>query len=295
MNTFVDINSAQRSEGIIGESGSYSACDNRGHKVNGDSGNDDLTNKNTTKKSVLSQWRKDVRTALERDPAARNSLEVITTYPGVHAIMIHRINHRLWLCGARYIARLLACITRLITNVDIHPGAVIGESFFIDHGAGVVIGETSVIGNAVTLYHGVTLGGTSWSKGKRHPSLGNNVMVGAGAKILGPISIGNGSRVGANSVVVTDVPESCTVVGIPGRIVKVREAGRQNAYGVDLDHHLIPDPVGKLIACMLQRIETLENRVVHLTSITQGDTDTDEICCEPDNEICEINCAVAAR
>lgn len=302
MNTYVEINRVERNE----VEGNRLALNGEGTPKNADTSvnssaarNDEKTKVvKTAKKSLLFQWRRDVRTALERDPAARNTIEVITTYPGVHAIMIHRLSHRLWLRGARYIARLLACITRLITNVDIHPGAVIGEDFFIDHGAGVVIGETSVIGNRVTLYHGVTLGGTSWSKGKRHPSLGDNVMVGAGAKILGPINIGNGSRVGANSVVVADVPESCTVVGIPGKIVKVREAGRQNAYGVDLDHHLIPDPVGKLIACMLERIETLESRVVHLTGVTQGeadaDADADEICCEPDNEICEVHCAIAA-
>ena len=299
MNTIVEINSAERSKEGITISGNNVACEEKARKVDGDIRNDETVNKTSaetiSKKSLLSQWRRDVRTALERDPAARNAIEVITTYPGVHAIMIHRFSHRLWLRGARYIARLLACITRLITNIDIHPGAMIGEDFFIDHGAGVVIGETSVIGNRVTLYHGVTLGGTSWSKGKRHPSLGDNVMVGAGAKILGPINIGNNSRVGANSVVVADVPESCTVVGIPGKIVKVREAGRQNAYGVDLDHHLIPDPVGKLIACMLERIETLESRVVHLTGVTQGEADADEICCEPDNEICEVHCAIAAR
>lgn len=247
------------------------------------------------KTSLLSQWRGDVRAALERDPAARNAIEVMTTYPGVHAIVVHRLSHWLWLRGVRYLARLLSCITRFLTNVDIHPGAVIGVDFFIDHGAGVVIGETSVIGNKVTLYHGVTLGGTSWTTGKRHPTLGDNVMVGAGAKILGPIDVGNNSRVGANSVVVADVPESCTVVGIPGKIVKVREAGRQNAYGVDLDHHLIPDPVGKLIACMLERIETLESRVVNLGGTTGGDSDADEMCCDPDNEICEVHCTIASR
>ncbi len=299
MSTYVEINKVARNavEGnrpALNEEGAPKTVNTTGDSSAAKNNENNKVIK-TANKSLLSQWRRDVRTALERDPAARNAIEVMTTYPGVHAIMIHRLSHRLWLRGARYIARLLACLTRLMTNVDIHPGAVIGDDFFIDHGAGVVIGETSVIGNRVTLYHGVTLGGTSWSKGKRHPSLGDNVMVGAGAKILGPIDIGSGSRVGANSVVVADVPESCTVVGIPGKIVKVREAGRQNAYGVDLDHHLIPDPVGKLIACMLERIETLESRVVQLAGVTEGNSDADEICCEPDNEICEIHCAIAAR
>ena len=156
-------------------------------------------------------------------PAARLTLEVLTTYPGVHAIMLYRFAHRLWRREWRYAARLLSFAGRLLSNVDIHPGARIGARFFIDHGAGVVIGETAEIGDDVTLYHGVTLGGTSWRKGKRHPTLGDGVLVGAGAKILGPISIGANARVGANSVVVQNVPDGCTVVGIPGKVVRLRE------------------------------------------------------------------------
>ena len=202
----------------------------------------------STSKGLWAQWRDDIASVFQRDPAARNVLEVLTTYPGVHAVMIHRVSSRLWLRGWRYPARFLSFLGRLLSNVDIHPGARIGERFFIDHGAGVVVGETAVVGNDVTLYHGVTLGGTSWNKGKRHPTLGDGVMVGAGAKILGNITVGNHCRVGANSVVVEDVPDSCTVVGIPGKVVKLREAGQLNPYGIDLDHHLIPDPVGKAIA-----------------------------------------------
>ncbi|MDD3517876.1 MAG: serine O-acetyltransferase [Chromatiales bacterium] len=207
---------------------------------------------------MRAQWREDIACVFERDPAARTWFEVLTTYPGVHAIMAHRIANRLWRAGWRYGARMLGHLTRMFTNIDIHPGATIGRRCFIDHGAGVVIGETAEIGDDVTLYHGVTLGGTSWSKGKRHPTLGNGVLVGAGAKILGPVTIAEHARVGANSVVVKDVPSHRTVVGIPGRVVQLTEAGRPNPYGIDLDHHLIPDPVGRAIACLIERIEVLE-------------------------------------
>jgi len=201
----------------------------------------------------------DIDCVFQRDPAARSRFEVLTTYPGVHAILLQRIAHRLWKFGLRYPARLLAWFARFFTNIDIHPGATIGRRFFIDHGAGVVIGETSDIGDDVTLYHGVTLGGTTWNKGKRHPTLGDGVVVGAGAKILGAISLGAQVRVGANSVVVKDVPAHRTVIGIPGKIVlRTEEANADNIYGINLDHHLIPDPVGRAIACLMERIEILE-------------------------------------
>lgn len=212
-------------------------------------------------RSLWRAWRADVACVFDRDPAARNWLEVLTTYPGVHAILAHRLNHRLWRRGLRYPARFLAFLTRLWTNIDIHPGATVGQRFFIDHGAGVVIGETAEIGDDVTLYHGVTLGGTSWSRGKRHPTLGNGVLVGAGAKILGPISLGDNVRVGANSVVVKDVPANRTVVGIPGKVVQSREGLSMNPRGLDLDHHHIPDVVSQNLASLLTRIETLENLV----------------------------------
>ena len=238
--------------------------------------------------SLFKQWRDDVRCVFERDPAARTTLEVLTTYPGVHAILLHRVSSRLWLRGWRYAARLLAFIARFISNVDIHPGAVIGQRFFIDHGACVVIGETAEVGDDVTLYHGVTLGGTSWNKGKRHPTLGNGVLVGCGAKILGPIKIGDNARIGANSVVVQEVPPACTVVGVPGKIVKLREAGRPNAFGIDLDHHLIPDPVGKAIACLMERIDTLENKLAQHSVVAEQVTVPES--CAPDNELCENDC-----
>lgn len=199
--------------------------------------------------------RGDVACVLARDPAARNRLEVWTIYPGVQAVALHRLAHALWLRGWRILPRFVSYVARWFTNVDIHPGARIGERFFIDHGAGVVIGETAEIGDDVTLYHGVTLGGTTWNPGKRHPTLGDGVVVGAGAKILGPITVGDGARVAANSVVIEAVPQGATVVGIPGRVVAPR---RRTTHGFDLDHHLIPDPVGKAIACVLDRLAQLE-------------------------------------
>ncbi|WP_205738517.1 serine O-acetyltransferase [Billgrantia endophytica] len=240
---------------------------------------------------MFGEWREDIRCVFQRDPAARTPFEVLTTYPGVHAVMAHRLAHRLWRAEWRYPARLLSFLARLVSNVDIHPGARIGARLFIDHGAGVVIGETAEIGEDVTLYHGVTLGGTSWHKGKRHPTLGDGVLVGAGAKILGPITIGAQARVGANSVVVCEVPPACTVVGIPGKVVKVREAGRLNPYGVDLDHHLIPDPVGKAIACLLERLDSLEKRVEAGDPIVSGSQQQLYQSCDPDNDICENDCA----
>ncbi|MEW6256961.1 MAG: serine O-acetyltransferase [Pseudomonadota bacterium] len=209
--------------------------------------------------------REDVGCVRARDPAARTTLEVVLLYPGVHALIWHRLAHRLWGRGIKFPARFLSWLARALTNVDIHPGARIGRRFFIDHGAGVVVGETAEIGDDVTLYHGVTLGGTSWSAGKRHPTLGNGVLVGAGAKILGPITVGAGARVGANSVVIEDVPPNMTVVGIPGRVVKPTADRRRLGDGrIDLEHHLMPDPVGEAIASLLDRIEFLEARVAHL-------------------------------
>jgi len=210
-------------------------------------------------------WRdikEDAACVFERDPAARSMIEVVTTYPGVHALIWHRIAHRLWRKDWRYGARFLSWLSRLLTNVDIHPGARIGHQFFIDHGAGVVIGETAIVGDGVTLYHGVTLGGTTWNKGQRHPTLEDNVVVGAGAKILGAIRIGCNSKVGANSVVVNHVPSGATVVGIPGRVVrKKNKIAYFNPHGIDLNHNLIPDPIDEAISCLLDRIRKLEEQV----------------------------------
>lgn len=210
---------------------------------------------NTRAPGWWSLVRADVACVLARDPAARNRLEVWTIYPGVQAVALYRLAHALWRHGWRYAPRFISFFARWLTNVDIHPGARIGERFFIDHGAGVVIGETTEIGNDVTLYHGVTLGGTSWNPGKRHPTLGHGVVVGAGAKVLGPITVGDGARVAANSVVIEPVPGGATVVGIPGRVVAPH---RRTTHGFDLDHHLIPDPVGKAMACVLDRLAQLE-------------------------------------
>jgi serine O-acetyltransferase len=218
----------------------------------------------------------DVHCVLQRDPAARNLLEAWTIYPGVHAIAHHRIAHALWTRGWRYLPRWISFVSRCLTQVDIHPGARIGARFFIDHGNGVVIGETAEVGADVTLYHGVTLGGTAWHTGKRHPTLGNHVVVGAGAKILGPIRVGEGARIAANSVVIESVPASATVVGIPGRVV-VPE--RRTTHGFDLKHHLIPDPVGRAIACLLDRVAMLESTqpAVNETQCTC----CDDACIEP--------------
>ncbi len=230
-------------------------------------------------KSVVkagSFWRlmaEDLGCVKARDPAARNALETLLTYPGVHALIWHRLANALWRRGFRFPGRFLSWFGRLVSNVDIHPGATIGRRFFIDHGASVVIGETAVVGNDVTLYHGVTLGGVSWKPGKRHPTLEDNVLVGCGAKILGPITVGAGSRVGANSVVIEDVPPGVTVVGIPGRIVRdVRERRMLAGGKIDLEHHLMPDPVGDAIRSLLDRIEFLEARVTHLQGEVTGRT-----------------------
>lgn len=237
--------------------------------------------------SLWATLKEDLDCVFERDPAARSMLEVLTTYPGVHAILTHRLSHRLWQAGWRFPARFLSFLGRTLTNVDIHPGATIGRRFFIDHGACVVIGETAEVGDDVTLYHGVTLGGTSWNKGKRHPTLGNGVVIGAGAKILGPISIGERVRVGANSVVVKDVPADRTVVGVPGRIVDTRVGSARPKQGINLDHNELPDPVAKSIACLIERIETMEKELATLRNAPLPDHDGEcrtcsagDLCCE---------------
>ncbi|MBP2298281.1 serine O-acetyltransferase [Azospirillum picis] len=210
---------------------------------------------------IAALLREDVRCVFDRDPAARGLWDVLTCYPGIHALMMHRIANAAWRRGVRWPARFLSYVARAVTNIDIHPGASIGRRFFIDHGAGVVIGETAEIGNDVTLYHGVTLGGTSWTKGKRHPTLADGVLVGAGAKILGPITVGCNARVGANSVVTKPVPAGMTVVGIPGRVVRPDTQRHLSEHGIDLEHHLMPDPVGKAIACLIDHINRIEARL----------------------------------
>jgi len=211
-------------------------------------------------KGYLAMIRQDVKSALERDPAARTSLEIFLLYPGLHAIWIHRITHWLWLKKARLLARWLSQLARGITGIEIHPGATIGSGLFIDHGMGVVIGETAEIGKDVTLYHGVTLGGTSLNKGKRHPSVGDRVTIGAGAKILGNIMIGADSRIGANAVVVKSVPENSVVIGVPGQIVK-RSQPHLATDAPDLNHTSLPDIIGASIKELMQRVDELEEEV----------------------------------
>ncbi|MFA5121515.1 serine O-acetyltransferase [Zavarzinia sp.] len=242
-----------------------------------DLANADLVTTDVPKKpGLFASWRADVACVKARDPAARFGLEIMLTYPGVHAVMIHRLSHRLWLLGARFPARLLSWFGRLVTNVDIHPGATIGQRLFIDHGAGVVIGETAVVGDDVTLYHGVTLGGTSWSHGKRHPTIEDGVLIGAGAKVLSAITVGRGARIGANSVVIENVAPGMTVVGIPGKVVRAESERRRIDGRIDLEHHLMPDPVGEALAAMLDRIEFLEARLDHYRRRAKAETDLQE-------------------
>lgn len=201
--------------------------------------------------------RQDIASVLERDPAARTWLEVLLVYSGLHAIWIHRISHWLWQHGFRFIARWLSQFSRWLTGIEIHPGAKIGKGFFIDHGMGVVIGETAEIGDGVTIYHGVTLGGTSLEKGKRHPTIGDRVVIGAGAKVLGAITIGNDSRIGANAVVVKSVPPNSVVVGVPGQIVQ-RSRPHHASDAPDLNHTALPDVLGLTLKQLLERVSALE-------------------------------------
>lgn len=203
--------------------------------------------------------KEDVLSVFDRDPAARSTFEVLTCYPGVHARLVHRVAHWLWHVRLKWLARFLAHIARGLTGIEIHPGATIGRRFFIDHGMGVVIGETAEIGDDVTLYHGVTLGGTSWKEGKRHPTLGNGVVVGAGAKILGPITIGEGAKIGSNAVVVKDVPAGATAAGIPARILdEARKVSGFNAYGIGNDQN---DPLSKAIHGLLGHSVVVDKRI----------------------------------
>src|SRR5713226_1536616 len=203
--------------------------------------------------------RRDVRTVLERDPAARSPLEVLLCYPGVHALAFHRFAHRLWNRGWTTTARFASHVARFLTGIEIHPAAKVGPGLFIDHGLGVVIGETAEVGENVTIYQGVSLGGTSLKREKRHPTLGDNVVVGAGAKIIGALKIGDGSRIGAGSVVVREVPTNSVVVGVPGRVTY--RDGQRVAGGIDLDQTDLPDPVSKAIEQLVERIRSLEGEL----------------------------------
>jgi serine O-acetyltransferase len=209
---------------------------------------------------MLSSILDDVRAVKERDPAARSNLEIALTYPGLHAIWLHRISHPLWVKDFKFLARMIAAFGRLMTGVEIHPGATVGHGLFIDHATGVVIGETAEIGNDVTLYQGVTLGGTTLEKTKRHPTLGDRVIVGAGAKILGPVFIGSDSRIGANAVVVKSVPSDSVVVGIPGQIIS-RSKPRALTSGSEQDATLMPDLVGASLQSLIARVNELETKL----------------------------------
>ncbi len=203
-------------------------------------------------------FRSEIRATLERDPAATSSLSVILSYPGLHALFYYRVGHALYRAGLHFLARLVSQSGRWLTGIEIHPGAKIGQGFFIDHGMGVVIGETTVIGKNVTLFQGVTLGGTGKHKGKRHPTLGDNVVVGAGAKVLGPIHIGDNVSVGANAVVIHDVPPNSTVVGVPGRVT--RREGKK-IEGINMDHTSLPDPVTQALQKLQQEIDKIEKEL----------------------------------
>ncbi len=216
---------------------------------------------------MFKRLKKDIEIIFERDPAAKSVLEVILNYPGLHAVLFHRVAH--WLYKKKFIvlSRFISQVSRFLTGIEIHPGAKIGDGLFIDHGMGVVIGETTEIGSNVTLYQGVTLGGTGKEKGKRHPTIGNNVVVSTGAKVLGSITIGDNVKIGAGSVVLKDVPPNCTVVGVPGRIVK-KDGNRVTCDDVqnviDLNHGKLPDPVAEMVDCLEKRIKELEDRIKEL-------------------------------
>ncbi len=215
--------------------------------------------------------KEDVQIVFERDPAARNVLEIVLTYPGFHALFYYRMAHAAWVSGLKGVARFISNLGRFFTGIEIHPGAKIGRRFFIDHGMGVVIGETAEIGNDVTLYQGVTLGGTSLKKEKRHPTVEDWVVIGAGATVLGPVTIGHNSRIGSGSVVVSSVPPHSTVVGIPGRVVE-GEAMRREAHAhiIDLDHARLPDPIAKAIGSLADYVQKLEKRVDELNARQGG-------------------------
>lgn len=263
---------------------------------------------------MFKQFREDIACVFDRDPAARNTFEIILNYPGVHAMIFHRMAHKLWKAHWKGLARFISTFSRWMTGIEIHPGATIGKRFFIDHGMGVVIGETAVVGDDCTLYHGVTLGGTTWQKGKRHPTLEDNVVIGAGAKVLGPIVISNGARIGSNAVVVKPVPANATAVGIPGKIIEkkaeapdlaepqvapqafnIQAQRRQEtackigfaAYGESQD---MPDPVAHAINCMLDHIHAMDRRMDDMCcEIRQLDEDFQDQQPLPSLEGCEIH------
>lgn len=215
---------------------------------------------------MFARMREDINSVFDRDPAARNAFEVIFCYPGLHAIWMHRVAHWFWTQELFFLGRFTSQISRFITGIEIHPGAKIGRKFFIDHGMGVVIGETAEIGDNVTMYHGVTLGGVTWDKVKRHPTIGDNVVIGSGAKVLGPFTVGANSKIGSNSVVVKEVPPNSSVVGIPGRVVMTEG---QQPEKPDLQHGNMPDPEAKAISCLFDQIQELDRKYQALAAEQQ--------------------------
>lgn len=214
---------------------------------------------------MFSSFRSDIQTVFENDPAARSRFEVVFTYSGLHAIWAHRIAHRLYRGGWFTTARIISQVSRFMTGIEIHPGATIGKRLFIDHGMGVVIGETCEIGHDVVIYQGVTLGGTGKEKGKRHPTIGNNVVIGSGSKVLGSFSVGDNSNIGSNAVVLREVPDNCTVVGNPGRVV--RRNGER--VGDRLDHTNLPDPIIEMFRAMGKEIEQLKGELANMRELQQ--------------------------
>ncbi len=221
---------------------------------------------------MFKRIRKDIQVIFERDPAARSVWEVVLCYPGFHAILMHRLAHKLYCRGWILLPRMISQISRFFTGIEIHPGAKIGEGLFIDHGMGVVIGETAEVGNNVTLYQGVTLGGTGKEKGKRHPTVGNNVVIGTGAKVLGSFKVGDNVKIGAGSVVNKPVPPNTTVIGVPGRVVIRNGINIADAdAAIDLHHEILPDPVAEMLICLQRKIDRLEHRISQL----EGNNDED--------------------
>ncbi len=217
--------------------------------------------------NFIERMKEDINAVFERDPAARNSFEVLTNYPGLHAVWWHRLANKLWRLKWFWVARTIASFSRWVTGIEIHPGATIGRRFFIDHGMGVVIGETAIVGDDCTIYHGVTLGGTSWNKGKRHPTLGNSVVIGAGAKVLGPITIAEDARIGSNAVVVKDVAKNTTIIGVPGRIAGHSEESQPQAfeaYGMELG---VNDPLTRAVTSMAEHSCMVES---HLKTVYEA-------------------------
>jgi len=247
---------------------------------------------------MFKRIREDINCVFERDPAARNTFEVLTTYPGTHALLLYRLYHKLWGYRLKWLARVISSLSRMLTGIEIHPAAKIGRRFFIDHGMGVVIGETAEIGDDCTLYHGVTLGGTSWNKGKRHPTLESNVIIGAGAKVLGPITICEGGRIGSNAVVIKDVPPGGTVVGVPGHVVQATRSELDNrrvafakkigfdAYGSSSD---MPDPVAHAVNCLLDHIHAMDDKIEQMSSKIKSLGVDIDVTPLPDLDIYEVD------